>query len=290
MYLTSRYAAVAAAVMTFLVTPSVADKAAQPESAAVPAVPPADAPVSDGFSLSYDVYKGGFRALSFDFEVAIDGDRYRTDARVESTGIIGWLFEWRLDAVSKGHLREATVVPQRHRFANYWRGRGRTVEIDYQAGVPFEVRAEPPYSDNAKRAVSPDMLPGAVDPMSAATAIVLENATGALCRPKTAVYDGRRRYDAQLTPLGTKTLKASNFAPYTGPAEGCRMSFKRIAGFKAGDERMKNMSIDLWLADVGTGHGKVPVRLELHTAWGAGFGHLVQARGAGDKLVFGTPE
>ena len=269
---------------------SAADRVAPAESAAVPAVPPADAPARDGFRLSYDVYKSGFRALSLKFDVAFEGPDYRTDARLESSGIIGWLFEWRLDAVSRGQLRTSGVVPQRHRFANHWRGKVRKVEIDYQEGVPFKVRAEPPYGEDVRRAVSADLLPGAVDPMSAATAIVLENASGELCRPTTAVYDGRRRYDARLTPLGSKQLMASNFAPYTGPAEGCRLNFERIAGFKEGDERMQKMSIDIWLADVGTGAGKVPVRLELETPWGTGFAHLVRARGAGGKLVFGNAE
>jgi len=284
MRMTLRNAALAAAVLTALATPSVAEKAAPVERAAIPAVPQ----TGDGFRLSYDVYKSGFRALSLNFDVALDEGSYRTDARLESAGIIGWLFEWRLDAVSAGSLQKAMVMPRRHRFANHWRGRVRSVEIAYEKGVPAEVRADPPYGDDAARAVSADMLPGSVDPMSAVTAIVLENANGALCRPKTAVYDGRRRYDAQLTPLGTKTLKASNFAAYTGPAEGCHLSFERIAGFKPGDERMNKMSIDIWLADVGTGAGKVPVRLELNTPWGVGFAHLAQARRADGTLVFGA--
>lgn len=287
---TLRNAALAAALLAAVATPSAANNFAPAESAAVPAVPPADSPAGAGFRLSYDVYKSGFRALSLNFDLALDGSGYRTDARLESAGIIGWLFDWRLNAVSDGHLRETHVVPRRHRFANHWRGRVRTVEIGYQDGVPSEIRAEPPYGDDPRRAVSAGLLPGSVDPMSAVTAIVLENATGALCRPTTAVYDGRRRYDAELTPLGSKILKASNFAPYSGPAEGCRLNFKRIAGFKEGDERMKNMSIDIWLADIGTGVGKVPVRLELDTPWGTGFAHLVQARRADDKLVFGAAD
>jgi hypothetical protein len=68
------------------------------------------------------------------------------------------------------------------------------------------------------------------------------------------------------------------------------MSLERIAGFKPGDERMKNLTIDIWLADVGTGAGRVPVRLELHTPWGTGFAHLARAQRADGTLVFGTAD
>jgi hypothetical protein len=264
------------------------------EKAAVPVAPTAIgdvAPGGEGFRLSYDVYKSGFRALSLDFDVTLNEGSYRTDAKLESAGVIGWMFDWRLDAMSAGKLQAAaTIVPQQHRFANSWRGKVRSVEIAYQAGVPAEVRAEPPYSHKPDRVVAAELLPGAVDPMSAVTAIVLANATGPLCPPTTAVYDGRRRYDAQLTHLGSKTLKASNFAVYAGEAEGCHMSLERIAGFKPGDERMKNLTIDIWLADVGTGAGRVPVRLELHTPWGTGFAHLARAQRADGTLVFGTAD
>ncbi|MDH3738798.1 MAG: DUF3108 domain-containing protein, partial [Alphaproteobacteria bacterium] len=229
MQATIRNVAIAATFLAVLAAPgqasSAADRAAPGERAAVPAPPSSGTQTGDGFRLSYDVYKSGFRALSLDFDVVLNGGGYHTNARLESAGIIGWLFKWRLDAVSKGQLQDAAVVPQRHRFANHWRGKVRTVEIAYRHGVPSQVRAEPPYGEDVKRAVSANLLSGAVDPMSAVTAIVLENATGALCRPTTAVYDGRRRYDARLTPLGTINLKASNFAAYTGPAEGCRLNF-----------------------------------------------------------------
>ncbi len=294
-----RNAVLAVALLTVALAPwparlAASDATSPTESAAVPAAPPAGAggaPGDDGFRLSYDVYKSGFRALSLDFDVALGDGNYRTDARLESAGIIGWLFEWRLDATSAGELQEAaTIVPQQHRRANSWRGKVRSVEIAYQAGVPAEVRAEPPYSERPELAVAAELLPGAVDPMSAVTAIVLANANGPLCRPTTAVYDGRRRYDAQLTPLGRKTLQASNFAAFAGAADGCRMSIERIAGFKPDDERMQNLTIDIWLADVGTGAGRVPVRLELHTPWGNGFAHLARAERGDGTLVFGTAD
>ena len=131
------------------------------------------------------------------------------------------------------------------------------------------------------------MLPGTMDPMSAVTAMVLSNAAGEVCRSRTRIYDGRRRYDALLSPLGERAFEGSAFADFAGEAEGCRLTFERIAGFKEGSDRLQGMHADIWLADLGIATGKVPVRLRLETPWGTGFAHLVRARAGDGRVVFG---
>jgi len=190
---TLRHAGLAAALLLLGASAApapAADLAAAPtQSAAVPAAP-LPAARHEGFDLSYDVYRSGFHVLSLDFDLALDGQHYRSDAQLRSAGIVAWLFDWRLEAASAGDLAGDGVAPLRHRRANHWRGSVRSVAIDYTSGMPAEVRAEPPYGDDVARAVSPDMLVGTLDPVSAVTALVLENAHGPLCRPHTAVYGG----------------------------------------------------------------------------------------------------
>ncbi|MDE0781224.1 MAG: DUF3108 domain-containing protein [Alphaproteobacteria bacterium] len=246
-----------------------------------------------GFSLTYDVYKGGFRALQLDFFVGITGDethtRYDTKVKMETAGLVGALFNWRFDAISKGTWRKGEIVPERYHTANVWRGNEREVTINYKDGVASKVSAEPPYSEEDMKKVSPSMIPGAVDPTSAVTALVLNSALHGRCKPETPIYDGRRRYDANMSVLEPRKLKPSNFAPFAGLAEGCRMTFKRIAGFKPDKKRLQNLEVDVWSAEVGLAPGRVPVRLELVTPWGKGFAHLVRAQNAEGALVFGEP-
>lgn len=248
-----------------------------------------------GFALTYDVYSGGFRALRLDFAVDVgangtDAPRYDTNIRMETSGIIGALFNWRFDATSTGAWRDGDIVPERYRTANVWRGNEREVAIDYVDGVARRVSANPPYSEEDMKKVGPDLIPGAIDPTSAVTALVLTSAIRGECRPETAIYDGRRRYDAKMQPIGSRTLKTSSAAPFSGNAEGCRLTFKRIAGFRPEREREQGLEVEIWLAKVGIATGRVPVRLELETPWGKGFGHLVRARNADGTLVFGEAE
>ncbi|MBO6782443.1 MAG: DUF3108 domain-containing protein [Alphaproteobacteria bacterium] len=258
------------------------------------------APVTDagnpaGFSLTYDVYTGGFRALRLDFAVAFDGETpdYRTDISMETSGLVGFMFNWRFDAMSNGVWRDGEIVPERYHTANVWRGNERAVSIDYEDGVAAKVLAVPPYSEEDMKKVAPAMIPGAVDPTSAVTALVLTSALQGDCRPTTAIYDGRRRYDALTSPLPPRDLQRSSQAPFVGQAEGCKLTFKRIAGFKPRKQRVQDLEVDVWLADVGVAGGglpgRVPVRLELSTPWGDGFGHLVRARDSSGSLIFGEP-
>lgn len=252
-----------------------------------------------GFTLTYDVYTGGLRAIRLDLSVAFSpadqadpapAASYETRINMETSGLIGALFNLRFDANSVGAWQGGNIVPERYHTANVWRGNAREVSIDYVDGVARKVSTVPPYSAEDMKKVDPAMIPGAIDPTSAVTSLVLTSALEGRCRPQTAIYDGRRRYDAKLETLEAEILKSSSAAPFAGKAEGCKLSFKRIAGFKPDKKRLQDFEVDIWQADIGVEDGRVPVRLELSTPWGNGFAHLIRARAADGALVFGKAD
>jgi len=247
-------------------------------------------PDGAGFALTYDVYTGGLRAIRFDFELGLDDPGYETRIRLETSGIVGALFSWSLEAFSVGDWRDGEIAPRQYRTDNQWRSRERSVAIEYRDDGTRSVNAEPPYGEDDIKLVDPALIPGSVDPTTAVTALVLTSALKGECRDSSAVYDGRRRYDANMTVLPTRDLKASSAAPFEGRAEGCHLIFERIAGFKSDRERLQDLEVAIWLADVGVEPGRVPVRLELITPWGDGFAHLVRARARDGALVFGEAD
>lgn len=273
--------AVVAAVSAGAVTHALADDQAMADR------PPGE--VTEGFALTYDVYTGGLRAIRFDFEVDLANPGYETRVRLETSGIIGALFNLSLEALSRGDWRDGDIAPEEYRTANIWRSRQRTVAIDYAEDGERTVTAEPPYGEDDIKRVDPSLIPGAVDPTTAVTALVLTSAMEGSCRPNTAVYDGRRRYDANMEPLAPRSFKKSNAAPFEGRVEGCQLTFERIAGFKPDRKQLQGLEVSIWLADIGVEPGRVPVRLELSTPWGDGFAHLVRARTVDGALVFGEP-
>ena len=173
-----------------------------------------------GFALTYNVYSGGFRAMRLDFTVALDGDgagqpRYDTRINMETSGLVGALFNWRFDASSVGEWQDE-AVPTRYRTANVWRGNAREVAIDYEDGVASAVSAEPPYSAEDLEKVAPFVTPGAVDPTTAVTSLVMKSALEDACHPPTAHHDGRRRSAANMPALPPRPLTRRSTAPFEG--------------------------------------------------------------------------
>ena len=83
----------------------------------VPAIAPADTkavPAAEalGFALTYDVYTSGLRAIRFDFALDLSDPAYETRIRLETSGSVGALFNWSLEASSRGAWRDGEIAPR----------------------------------------------------------------------------------------------------------------------------------------------------------------------------------
>ncbi|MBM3558656.1 MAG: DUF3108 domain-containing protein [Alphaproteobacteria bacterium] len=252
----------------------------------VAAVPPGGAQ----YDLTYKIYAGGINGVTFDIQVVLpapgkDGV-YATRVRAATQGVVALFAPWRLDTVSEGQREDGTLRARRFRNADTWRDRTRTVEIDFPgAGRPV-VTMEPPNTETDRPPISDAQLDGALDPISALSRLMLDAGHG--CPDRTAVYDGRRRYDMLVEPLGRRDYKASAQNSFTGSAIGCRLTFERVAGFKSGEGRrgLQGTAAEVWLGQALDGEVPLPVRLELDTGWGTMLGHLVQVRAADGTILY----
>lgn len=256
-----------------------------PASADLAAVSPAGAKLD----LTYEIYAGGVNGATFDIEVTLpapgrDG-AYATRVRAATQGVVALFAPWRLDTLSEGRRDDGALLAGRFRNADTWRDRTKTVEIDFSgAGRPV-VTMDPPNTETDRPPIGDDQLDGALDPISALSRLILDSAQG--CPDRTAIYDGRRRYDMVATPLGERDYRASAQNPFEGTATGCRITFERVAGFKPGEGRrgLQGAAAEVWLGRPLDGHLPMPIRLELDTGWGTMLAHLVRIR-AGDGVVY----
>jgi hypothetical protein len=97
------------------------------------------------------------------------------------------------------------------------------------------------------------------------------NKSGAdVCAKRLPIFDGKARYDLQLSFKGTKSINASN--GYKGPAYICKVKFIPIAGHKPGDEdstyASKNEGMEVWMMPVAKAGLYIPYYIYLPTAVG----------------------
>lgn len=250
------------------------------------AVPPAGAKLD----LTYEIYAGGINGATFDIEVTLpapgrDGV-YATRVRATTQGVVALFAPWRLDTLSEGRRDDGTLLAGRFRNADTWRDRTKIVEIDFAGEGRPVVTMDPPNTETERPPISDAELDGALDPISALSRLILDSTQG--CPGRTAIYDGRRRYDMVAAPLGERDYRASAQNPFEGTATGCRITFERVAGFKPGEGRrgLQGAAAEVWLGKALDGQAPMPVRLELDTGWGTMLGHLVRVRGSDGTVLY----
>jgi hypothetical protein len=244
------------------------------------AVAAAEPVAASRVDLAYEIYSGGFHVLSLDLDLGVGAAGYDVTAKYRTTGVVGWLFPWKSVARSEGAVGPHGMEPRHHRTVGEFRGRTRTVEIDYHDGEVAAVRLDPAPSDDEERDEVPAALRrGALDPMTAILGMVRVVSDGRTCDGRLPVFDGRRRYDFVVRSKGEQKLAPSSLSSYSGTALRCDFDYEQIAGHwrrRNPDEsqRSRIRTGRAWLAPVIPGAPVTPVRVEIDGDWGMTIAHL----------------
>jgi hypothetical protein len=250
---------------------------------AATAAVPATAATADRMNLVYQVYSGGFHILNFELQLALAPERYDVTTRMRSAGFVGWFMSWKQEAGSQGLFGQDGVSPIQHRSEGEFRGRRRSVEIDYDAGKVNAVRVDPPPQDDDGRDEVPvERRREAIDPISAILSAIRRISAGQGCGGRLPVFDGRRRYDLVLTDRTNRAPGLPQLAGAPADRVQCDFVYERIAGHerREGDPETKDkrriQSGRVFAERNGT--LVVPVRIEIDGDWGMTIAHLREVK------------
>jgi hypothetical protein len=229
--------------------------------------------------LTYEIYTGGLHVLTFDLDLKIAPQFYDLTARYHSTGLLGWLIPWTSVSVSTGFVQSNKMVPQQYRVDSKLRGRVRLTDVVYDSGQVSNIKLVPPAAEDEDREeVTVDQRRDTLDPMSAILAATRKVDRGEGCGGTLSVFDGRRRYDLQLTDGGKEEVRAAYYSAFSGQAVRCEFAINPVAGYvrRPTDEETNRQlqSGRVWMAPIQAGGPSVPVRLELDGNWGMSIVHL----------------
>ena len=233
--------------------------------------------------VDYEVWAGGLQAMSLETRMLRARDRYRVDVTVESAGMLGRLFPFKLNARTQGtRPAESREVPrpQEYEVRSKWRDQDRLVAIRYDGTAKPLVKVDPPAEDDNRDPVPMEQIVGTVDPMSAVLALLEQTAIQGRCQGEIPVFDGRRRYNMVLRHIGPAEVSATSYSPYAGPAVECRAGMKRIGGFwhDTEDDEHDYKELRIFLAPILEDVPPVPVRLQAKNDFFSIIIHMVDAR------------
>ncbi|HWD26006.1 MAG TPA: DUF3108 domain-containing protein [Rhizomicrobium sp.] len=194
-----------------------------------------EAPSQPGSTLqmAMTLYAGGVTLGKVDLDLKITGDQYHAVSNLQTSGVVNAFWQSEIQATSKG-----TVAPKNFHpglYDSFYTGKSdkkQEVSLTYEPGGPIRLYANPTYVTTGYE-VSPEQQKDTVDPLSAITMLV----SGAMANPDNPcgvtlpVFDGRRRYDADITKVKDTAVSMDN-GLYKGKALLCQIKYKQLAGYK----------------------------------------------------------
>ena len=235
----------------------------------------APAPPSSRLEMAMTLYAGGITMGHMDIDATLRGLEYHAVSNMQTSGVVNAFWQAQIQATSSGKLAGKSFAPILYDSFDTGRsGKRQQVSLNFEDGAP-RLYADPAYATTGYE-VKPDDIKNTLDPLSAVTFIfsgISSGAGGNICGVTAPVFDGRRRYDIELTRIKDVDVRMDN-GLYQGKAVQCDVHYRQLAGFrpnvlKAGESFPL---IHAWFVPVPSGVAgrdyTVPVRVWADTKYG----------------------
>ena len=243
---------------------------AQTETSASEQPFPAAAPAASGtrtLSTSYEASWTGMSAAQITVAVSMTHNAYSATANLKPSGLTS----------ITNHLRKSTTYTAQSRGAfgpngsalpahyNHHGGKkNRQVSVDF-APRDVQVSATPIFGSMGDPAASAAQRREAMDSLTAIVSLI-SAAPEEACTQSLKIFDGRARYNLNLSPAGAEQIKVGG---YQGKATKCTIAYKRIAGFesKKDEKPLFDKPVSIWFAP--TSNGLIaPAKVAVDSNWG----------------------
>ena len=270
--MTRRFAAAAAAASALML--------AIPSQAQTPAAGPGELTLS----LAYDG-KLYVRILSVELEQTAGKRDFQSKMRVMAQGPLAVFKKLDVRASSHGSVDRGAPRPDEFNYTSKSGKKERTLTADW-TGRDVETSASPAFASMGDPPATRNQRLESADPLTQLMRLALAEQP---CSGSARIYDGKQRYNLNLTPLGAGKLDADQKAMGLERPIRCQAKYERVAGFKlnkTADERdavsLRDMTIGF--ARVGVGGPWVISNLTIDTGLGP-----AQLRLARMKVSGGSP-
>jgi hypothetical protein len=207
--------------------------AARPALAAGGAGAEAPSQPASRLQVGMTIYAGGIVMGKMDLDATLRGSDYRAVSNLQTRGVINAFWQSEIQATSSGKVDAKGLAPSLYdSFYTGHAGKKQEVSLTYEGeGLP-RLYADPVYSTTGYE-VKPEDTKGTLDPLSAVTLIFsgVSAQPGNPCSVTAPVFDGRRRYNVEVTRGRDVDIKLDS-GVYQGKGVQCDIHYRQIAGFR----------------------------------------------------------
>jgi len=225
--------------------------------------------------MAMTLFAGGITMGHMDLDATERGGQYHAVSTLQTLGVVNAFWQSEIQATSSGKLGTKNFVPGLYdSFYTGKTGRKQEVSLTYDGASPPRLYADPAYSTTGFE-VKPEDTRNTLDPLSAITLIFsgLGAEAGNPCAITTPVFDGRRRYDIEVSKGRDVDVRLDS-GLYQGKGIQCDVRYRQIAGFRPRvlKDNEKFPVIHAWFVTLpSTVAGRdyaVPVRVWAETKYG----------------------
>jgi hypothetical protein len=186
--------------------------------------------VASRLEMAMTLYAGGITMGHMTLDATLRGTDYHAVSTLQTSGMVNAFWQSEIQATSSGKLSGKTFAPGLYdSFYTGHAGKKQEVSLSYDNGAAPRLFADPVYATTGFE-VKPEDTKDTLDPLSAIT-FLFSGVTGGLCNATAPVFDGRRRYDIELTRERDVDIKMDN-GLYAGKGVECTARYHQIAGFR----------------------------------------------------------
>jgi hypothetical protein len=221
------------------------------------------------------LYAGGITMGQMGIDTTLRGSDYHSVSTLQTSGVVNAFWQSEIQATSTGKLGAKKFQPGLYdSFYTGRSGKRQEVSLTYDGASPPRLYADPVYSTTGFE-VKPDDTKNTLDPLSAITMILsgLGAEAGNPCAVTAPVFDGRRRYDIEITKAKDVDVRLDS-GLYQGKGVQCDLHYRQVAGFRPRvlKDNEKFPVIHAWFvslpSEVGGHSYAVPVRIWAETKYG----------------------
>ena len=230
---------------------------------------------SSQLQMAMTIYAAGITVGKVDMDATIREGKYHVVSNLTTSGVVNAFWQSEIQATSSGTIGDKSIEPALYdSFDTNHASKKQEVSLSYEQGNVPRLYAEPAYKTRGYE-VPPDQQKNTFDPLSAVMFLTSGVALSAdnPCAVTAPVFDGRRRYNIELTKIKNTTISMDN-GLYKGHAVVCSVKYRQLAGFKPNiiKQSEKFPPVEAWVVafpSAVTGqHYVVPLKVWANTQYG----------------------